>query len=50
MDPSLLKPIDRSLPTHQQLSIGAQVAFYNNDMEKWVDATIEASNSVKYSC
>ena len=43
MDPSLLKPIDRSLPTHQQLSSGAQVAYYDHDMQKWVDGTIVVS-------
>lgn len=46
MDPSLLKPIDHSLPTHQQLSTGAQVAYYDNDEEKWVDGTIKVCCAV----
>ena len=46
MDPSLLKPIDRNLPTHQQLSTGAQVAFYDHDMQKWVDGMIVVSTDV----
>ena len=38
-----LKPIDRDLPTHQQLEPGAEVAYYDNDINNWISGTILVS-------